>query len=203
MENTSQNTLYLSGEVGSSITFSHESHGCDFYTFKLCAQRLSGTYDEINVLAKSYLLQNIDLSPGSFVSIESELRSFNKKTELKNKLIISAFAREISPCENGTYRNELELCGTVCKEPVYRKTPLGREICDIMLATNRNYGRSDYLPIVVWGRNARSAAKLSTGDLITVFGRIQSREYTKLSDGIPQTKTAYEVSASCVELAEI
>ncbi|MBR5542917.1 MAG: single-stranded DNA-binding protein [Oscillospiraceae bacterium] len=203
MENAQNNSLILSGEVATAPEFSHESHGCDFYTFKLLTQRLSGTYDEINVLIKKSLVNTLNPQPGDFLSIQSELRSFNRKTDSGNRLIISAFAKEVSPCEAGVFKNELELIGTICKEPIYRKTPLGREICDIMLATNRNYGRSDYLPVVVWGRNARSAAEFKTGDLVTVFGRIQSREYTKLCDGVPHIKTTYEVSAASIEPAEI
>lgn len=203
MENAAHNVLYISGEVTSRVEFSHESHGCDFYTFSLASRRLSGTYDEINILANRNLIEGVDLTTGSFVSVISSLRSFNKRTETGNKLIISAFAKELLPAPPDTYRNELELCGAVCKPPIYRKTPLGREICDIMLATNRSYGRSDYLPIVVWGKNARVASELNVGDVITVLGRIQSREYTKLVDGVSQIKTTFEVSASSIGLAEI
>ncbi len=202
MENTAHNVLYISGEVTSRVEFSHESHGCDFYTFKLASRRLSGTYDEINILANRAIIEGIGLSTGSFIFANCSLRSFNKRTETGNKLIISAFAKELLPAPPDTYRNELTLCGAVCKPPVYRKTPLGREICDIMLATNRSYGRSDYLPIVVWGKNARMASGLNVGDSITVLGRIQSREYTKLIDGVSQIKTTFEVSASSIEFAQ-
>ena len=203
MENATHNILYISGEVTSRVEFSHESHGCDFYTFKLASRRLSGTYDEINILANRNLIEGVDLTTGKFISASCSLRSFNKRTETGNKLIISAFAKELLPAPPDTHRNDLELCGAVCKPPIYRKTPLGREICDIMLATNRSYGRSDYLPVVIWGKNARAAAELNVGDMITVLGRIQSREYTKLVDGISQIKTTFEVSASSVELTEI
>ncbi len=199
MENSSQNILYLSGAIASDIEFSHESHGTNFYTFKLETRRLSGTYDIINAIIREELVSEFNLSAGDFISTQSELRSFNKKTETGNRLIISAFIKELAPCAENTYENALHLTGTICKMPVYRKTPLGREICDIMLATNRKYGRSDYLPLIVWGRNARAAGTFRTGDVITVCGRVQSREYTKLINGIETVRTAYEVSVSSIE----
>ncbi len=199
MENSSQNILYLSGKIVSDIEFSHESHGTLFYTFKLETRRLSGTYDIINAIIRSEAVAEHNLTPGDFISTQSELRSFNKKTETGNRLIISAFIKELTPCEENTYENALHLTGTICKTPVYRKTPLGREICDIMLATNRKYGRSDYLPLIVWGRNARAAGTFRTGDVITVCGRVQSREYTKLIDGVETVRVAFEVSVSSIE----
>lgn len=199
MENSSQNILYLSGRIASEIEYSHESHGCLFYTFKLETRRLSGTYDVINVLIKDTFLEEYALTQGSFIATRSELRSFNQKTENGNKLIISAFVKELELCDDDTYENTLHLTGTICKNPVYRKTPLGREICDIMLAINRKYGRSDYLPLIVWGRNARTAGSFETGDIITIYGRVQSREYTKLIDGAETVRTTYEVSVSSIE----
>lgn len=199
MENSSQNILYLSGRISCDIEYSHESHGVLFYTFKLETRRLSGTYDMINVIIRDDLLKSHDFACGDFVATRSELRSFNKKTDSGNRLIVSAFVKEIEPCEMDTYENTLHLTGTICKPPVYRKTPLGREICDIMLATNRKYGRSDYLPLIVWGRNARAASTFDTGDVITIYGRVQSREYTKLIDGAETVRTAYEVSVSSIE----
>ncbi len=199
MENFSQNSLSLCGEICTDIEYSHESHGSLFYSFKLKTQRLSGTYDTINILARDTLLDEERFSIGDFVSIQSELRSFNKKTDDGNRLIISAFAKEITRAVSGESQNDLCLSGTICKPPVFRKTPLGREICDIMLAINRRYGRSDYIPLVVWGRNARHAGTLSVGDVILITGRIQSREYTKVEDGCETTRTAFEVSVSSIE----
>lgn len=201
MENSSRNILYLSGEIVSDIEFSHESHGTLFYTFRLRTRRLSGTYDIINAIIRSEITDEYNLAPGDFISAQCELRSFNKKTETGNRLIISAFIKELTPCEKDTYENALHLTGTICKTPVYRKTPLGREICDIMLATNRKYGRSDYLPLIVWGRNARAAGTFQTGDVISVCGRVQSREYTKLIDGEETVRVAFEVSVSSIEEA--
>ena len=201
MENSSQNILFLSGEITGEIEYSHESHGCNFYTFKLKTKRLSGTYDIINVLVRDKLLDESALRPGDYVCTKSELRSFNKKTDAGNKLVVSAFAKEIEKSNTEVYENTLQLTGTICKDPVYRKTPLGREICDIMLAINRKYGRSDYLPLIVWGRNARIAESFSTGDTVTVIGRVQSREYIKIIDGEEVVKTTYEVSVSSIEEA--
>ena len=203
MENESHNLLYLSGRICSDITFSHESHGTEFFAFCLESKRLSGTYDVINMLIKKTALDEMNLSDGTFIKTLCELRSHNKKTENGNRLIVSAFIKEIETCEDDTFENALQLTGTICKTPGYRKTPLGREICDIMLAINRKYGRSDYLPLVIWGRNARVARTLNTGDVITIHGRIQSREYTKIIDGEETIRTAYEVSVSSLELVPL
>ena len=198
MENTISNVLHLAGEIGSPIEYSHESHNTKFYTFKLKSKRLSGTFDIINVIIREELLSEYDLSEGCFIATVCELRSFNRKTENGNKLIITSYIKELKISETEFYENELSLTGTICKSPVLRETPLGREICDIMLATNRKYGRSDYLPLIVWGRNARRAYEFDTGDMITVRGRIQSREYIKVTDGEETVKTTYEVSVSSI-----
>ena len=199
MKNTASNILHLAGEIGSPIEFSHESHNTKFYTFKLRSKRLSGTFDIINAIIREELLAEHDLKEGSFITTVCELRSFNRKTESGNKLIITAYIKELEISETEFHENELSLTGTICKTPVLRETPLGREICDIMLAINRKYGRSDYLPLIVWGRNARRAYELDTGDMITVIGRIQSREYIKVTDGEESVRTTYEVSVSSIE----
>ncbi len=199
MESTSHNTLRLNGIVSSDIEFSHESHGLSFYTFKIEIRRLSGTSDVINALISEVLLSDCPFKKGDFIITKSELRSFNQKSETGNKLIVSAFIKEITLSDDEVFENELTLTGTICKTPVYRKTPLGREICDIMLAINRKYRRSDYIPLITWGRNARIADTYKTGDVITVTGRVQSREYTKVIDDEEIIKTAYEVSVSSIE----
>lgn len=198
MENQVQNSLFLCGEVENSPIFSHEAHGIKFYGFTLLTKRLSGTFDRVPVMLREELLSPA-FSDGDFLSISAELRSYNKKTDSGNRLIISAFAKEISPANTGEYENDLEICGALCKEPVYRKTPLGREICDLMLATNRRYGRSDYLPVIVWGQNARHASELKVGDTVSILGRLQSREYIKVTDGVETVRTTYEVSVSAFE----
>ena len=198
MENETNNLLLISGKVDTCPVFSHESHGINFFSFSLLSKRLSGTFDRIPVIIREDLIIP-ELADGEFVSVKSELRSFNKKTDTGNKLIISAFVREVAPAPFGEYENSLELSGTLCKDPVYRKTPLGREICDMMLAINRRYGRSDYLPLIAWGQNARRAAELVAGDEINLLGRLQSREYTKTVDGVETVRTTYEVSVSAFE----
>lgn len=199
MESTAHNILSLSGIVSSETEFSHESHGISFYSFKIETRRLSGASDIINALVSEPLLSGCRFRKGDFITTKSELRSFNQKSENGNKLIVSAFIKEISLSSDEIFENELTLTGTICKKPVYRKTPLGREICDIMLAINRRYRRSDYIPLIIWGRNARIADTYDTGDVITVSGRVQSREYTKVIDGEEIIKTAYEVSVSSIE----
>lgn len=198
MENQVQNSLFLCGEVENSPTFSHEAHDIKFFTFTLLTKRLSGTFDKIPVILREEL-NSPELCEGASVSVNAELRSYNKKTESGNRLIVSAFAKEISFVAQGEFENDLELFGTLCKEPVYRKTPLGREICDLMLAINRKYGRSDYLPAIVWGQNARRAAELKVGNTVNILGRLQSREYIKVVDGIETVRTTYEVSVSAFE----
>ncbi len=198
MENQVQNSLFLCGEMENSPIFSHEAHGIKFFTFTLLTRRLSGTFDKIPVMLREELISP-ELIDGTNVSVNAELRSYNKKTESGNRLIISAFAKEISPSSIGEHENDLELFGTLCKEPVYRKTPLGREICDLMLAINRKYGRSDYLPAIVWGQNARRAAELKVGNTLNILGRLQSREYIKVIDGVETVRTTYEVSVSAFE----
>ena len=198
MENLSQNSLLLSGKVDSSPLFSHSAHDIKFFTFTLLTKRLSGTFDKVPVIIRDSLIETLP-DAGEFVTINSELRSFNKKTETGNKLVISAFAKDVFLAGENEYENSLELSGTVCKDPVYRKTPLGREICDLMLAINRRYGRSDYLPVIVWGQNARRAAELEVGNSINLLGRLQSREYIKLIDGVENIRTTYEVSVSAFE----
>jgi len=165
-------------------------------------KRFYTTNSIIKIYIRKSFLDEHTLADGIFIKTLCELRSYNRKTENGNRLIVSAFVRELELCPENTFENALQLTGTICKTPCYRKTPLGREICDIMLATNRRYGRSDYLPLVIWGRNARVAETLETGDIITINGRIQSREYIKLIDGEEVTRTAYEVSVSSLETAE-
>lgn len=196
-----ENTLNLSGSIESKPTFSHESHGVSFYTFPLNVMRLSKAYDRITVLVREDQLLSISHNTGDFVKIKGELRSFNNKSGVGSRLLITAFVREIENIDFD-YQNELTLRGVICKPPVYRKTPLGREICDLMLAINRKYGRADYLPCIAWGRNAYIASDYHVGDLVHVNGRIQSREYIKTFDDTSEVRTTYEVSISEINLCE-
>jgi len=195
---STKNSLVLAGQIENVPTFSHKAHDFTFMRFTLNIARLSGTFDRINVLINSNLIDT-DLQIGDYVEIEGELRSYNNKSGVGNKLVICAYARcikHISRCS----RNELRLCGVICKLPIYRKTPLGREICDLMLAINRRYGRADYIPIIAWGKNAQYLSQLSIGESIEITGRIQSREYIKATDEDDIVRTAYEVSVSSIDI---
>ncbi len=194
-----ENTLILAGKVVSSPTFSHKTHEFTFMRFTIGVMRLSGVCDNICVLINKKAIDELNLACGDFVEIQGELRSYNNKSGVGNKLVITAFARviKIIAPEN---RNELHLCGTICKDPVYRRTPLGREICDLMVAINRRYGRADYLPCIAWGKNAQRVAEFNVGDDIEIHGRIQSREYIKTIEDESCVRTTYEVSVSQVEL---
>lgn len=188
-----ENSLTLAGKIAAEPVFSHESHGERFFTFPLKVMRLSKVFDTITILIHENKLQNISMNAGDFVLIHGELRSFNNKSGIGSRLIITAFAKEII---NTTYeyKNELLICGVICKEPIYRKTPLGREICDLMIAINRRYGRADYLPCIVWGKNAFTASDLRVGTKVNILGRVQSREYIKTIGDKSETRITYEVS---------
>ena len=201
MEHTS-NRIVLRGTLASLPAFSHENHGRRFYRFALEVPRLSGTADVLQVVAAEPLLEETELNGGSMVSVTGQIRSFNSRQESGRKLIISVYAEQLELCD-GEPVNQAELTGTVCKPPIYRRTPLGREICDVMLAVNRPYRRTDYLPCILWGRSAREAAALGVGARLALTGRLQSREYLKVLDGVSERRTAYEVSAICAGRAEM
>jgi len=187
------NYAEISGILTALPRYSHENRGERFYIMEVSVQRLSGTYDKINVIVREKLLQSTILTERIPLHIFGQLRSYNNKSEVGAKLIVSMFAREIiaEPCES---RNDILLKGTLCKSPNFRTTPLGREICDFMLAVNRKYGKSDYIPCIAWGIKAREISQLDVGTIICISGRLQSRKYIKLIDNIPAEKTAYEVS---------
>lgn len=206
METNSNNNLAeVCGVVDDELQFNHEIFGESFYTFTLKIPRLSGTSDRIRVMVSDRLLSDLPLSVGDFVEISGQFRSYNSYENGDNKLILTVFAKDIniSDCELSKNPNSLFLNGYVCKEPVYRTTPFGREITDILLAVNRTYNKSDYIPVIAWGRNARYCKGFRVGDNVKVWGRIQSRDYQKrLSDDEVVTKTAYEVSVSKLELVD-
>ncbi|MEG1003371.1 single-stranded DNA-binding protein [Clostridium sp.] len=195
------NKIYLEGKVVSELEYSHEMYGEGFYTFGLEVQRLSDSVDLLNVTVSERLIADFDISVGKDVIVEGQLRSYNKFMEGSNKLILTVFARNIEPCiERSKNPNEIFLDGYICKEPVYRTTPFGREIADVLLAVNRAYNKSDYIPTIAWGRNSRFCKTLEVGDNIKVWGRLQSREYQKkVSDTEVVKKIAYEVSISKME----
>lgn len=197
------NKIYLEGKVTSELEFSHEMYGEGFYTFDLDVMRLSDSVDTLNITVSERLLNDIKLEVGVDIILEGQLRSYNKFIDGSNKLILTVFARNIEPClERSKNPNEIFLDGYICKEPIYRTTPFGREIADVLLAVNRAYNKSDYIPTIAWGRNSRFCQTLSVGDNIKVWGRLQSREYQKkVSDDEVVKKVAYEVSISKMERA--
>ncbi len=204
------NEVQLSGIVDSELKISHEIYGEAFYSFVLRVMRLSDICDYINVTVSERLLQCVSLSPGSFVSVNGQFRSYNNYSDTGSRLILTVFARDIVcsdiTSENDTQKNPnyIYLNGFLCKEPVYRTTPFGREITDILIAVNRAYNKSDYIPCIAWGRNARFSSTLKVGDNIKIWGRIQSREYQKkISEDEAITKTAYEISISKMEVASM
>ena len=197
------NKIYLEGTVASKLSFSHEMYGEGFYNFQLEVMRLSDTKDMLNITVSERLITNLDLSIGSEIIVDGQLRSYNKFVDGSNRLILTVFARNIEPCiERSKNPNEIFLDGYICKEPVYRTTPFGREIADVLLAVNRAYNKSDYIPTIAWGRNSRFCQTLSVGDNIRVWGRLQSREYQKkVNEDESIVKIAYEVSISKMERA--
>lgn len=189
------NQILLRGELDALPAFSHESHGRRFYTFPLLVERLSGTLDRLCCMAPEELVQALDPFDGPMIELQGQVRSFNNRSGTGRRLVISAYAATLAACE-GSPANEVTLRGIVCRRPVFRRTPLGREICDLMLAVNRPYRRTDYLPCILWGRTAQACAGLEPGTQLALTGRLQSRSYIKqLEDGGSEERTAYEISA--------
>ena len=194
------------GEVISDFAFSHEIFGEGFYMVDISVKRLSDSYDIIPVMVSERLLDvNADYK-GMYICINGQFRSYNRHEEHKNRLVLSVFAREvdfIDEMEESSKTNQIYLDGYICKEPIYRKTPLGREIADVLLAVNRPYGKSDYIPCICWGRNARYASQFKVGERCAVWGRIQSREYMKkLDEDHIERRVAFEVSVSKLEILD-
>jgi len=192
------NTVTLCGAVGAGPVISHYVRDRRFFTFPLIVVRLSGAEDKINIICSEELLWTEIPEDCTCLKVTGEVRSHNNKTGVGNRLQIFVYAEKLEFC-NEEHCNLVELTGTICKEPKPRVTPLGREICDVLLAVNRPMGRSDYLPCICWGRNARTAAGLGVGSQIHLAGRIQSREYIKMTDEGQVTKTAFEISAMTLE----
>ncbi len=197
MEHTNLTTLR--GELAGLPEFSHENHGRSFYRFTLNVPRLSGTVDALPVVAEERLLRAIDPSGGQMLTVTGQIRSHNLRTDGIRRLLIFVFAATVT-AEDGEPINDVVLEGPLCREPTYRRTPLGREICDVMLAVPRVFHRADYLPCILWGRTAQQIAICHTRDVIRICGRLQSRTYTKLTDDGPQERIAYEISALNAEI---
>ena len=194
------NQVTVMGEIASEYEFSHEVFGEGFYMLELLVKRLSDSFDRIPVMISERLIDVTKDYRGEFIQISGQFRSYNRHEEKKNRLVLSVFAREAvfaEATDDKIKSNQIFLDGFICKPPVYRKTPLGREIADMLVAVNRPYGKSDYIPCISWGRNARFAANFEVGSRVQIWGRIQSREYVKrLEDDRTEKRTAYEVSVS-------
>ena len=200
------NQVTIMGQVASEFEFSHEVFGEGFYIVEVLVKRLSNSCDRIPLMVSERLIDVTQDYTGEFIMASGQFRSYNRHEEQKNRLVLSVFVREISFMEeepDGSKTNSILLDGYICKEPIYRKTPLGREIADLLLAVNRPYGKSDYIPCICWGRNARYASGFEVGEHVQVLGRIQSREYVKkLSETETEKRVAYEVSVSKLECME-
>ena len=200
------NQVTIMGQVASEFEFSHEVFGEGFYIVEVLVKRLSNSCDRIPLMVSERLIDVTQDYTGEFIMASGQFRSYNRHEEQKNRLVLSVFVREISFMEeepDGSKTNSILLDGYICKEPIYRKTPLGREIADLLLAVNRPYGKSDYIPCICWGRNARYASGFEVGEHVQVLGRIQSREYVKkLSETETEKRVAYEVSVSKLECIE-
>ena len=200
------NQVTLMGEIVSPFSFSHAIFGEGFYMVDLKVNRLSESADIIPLMVSERLIDVTEDYQGYYIAVNGQFRSYNRHEERKNRLVLSVFAREIEfvdSMEESAKSNQIYLDGYICKAPIYRKTPLGREIADLLLAVNRPYGKSDYIPCICWGRNARFASGFAVGERCEIWGRIQSREYMKkLDEETLEKRVAYEVSVSKLELRE-
>lgn len=200
MEHTA-NQILLRGNLVALPEFSHENHGRRFFRFYLDVPRLSGAVDRLPVIVEETVLSTTELTGGEMFTVAGQIRSHNIRTDGRRHLMIFVFANAIV-CEDGEPINEVILEGPLCREPTYRRTPLGREICDVMLAVPRAFKRADYLPCILWGRTAQDASRCHTRDKIKIHGRLQSRLYTKVTETGSEERTAYEISALSAEFPE-
>ena len=200
MEHT-RNCITIRGQLQDIPRFSHENHGRCFYRFTLEVERLSGAVDCLPVVAPAQLVENIDPTAGSMLTVTGQIRSHNQRENGVRHLLIFVFATDIT-AEDGVPINDVFLEGPLCKVPTFRRTPLGRDICDAMLAVPRAFQRADYLPCILWGRTAQAVAACRISDVIRIQGRLQSRVYTKLTEDGAQERTAYEISALTAEIIE-
>ena len=200
MEHTA-NQITLRGSLASLPQFSHENHGRRFFRFYLEVPRLSGAVDTLPVIAEEGILLGTDLSDGEMLTVAGQVRSHNIRSDGKRHLLIFVYANAII-CEDGHPINDVVLEGSICREPTYRQTPLGREICDVMLAIPRAFRRADYLPCILWGRTAQEVSRFHTRDILQIRGRLQSRIYTKITETGSEERTAYEISALTAEVKD-
>lgn len=197
----SENNVIIRGELVALPQYSHENHQKQFFRFELAVARLSGAVDILPVVAEAQLLEELDLFGGEILEVQGQIRSHNLRENGTRRLLIFVFAGSIAPSD-GDPINEVTLRGPLCREPNLRRTPLGREICDAMLAVPRAFRRADYLPCILWGRTAQQVAACHTGTFIRIQGRMQSRLYTKLTEDGSEKRTAYEISALTAEIME-
>lgn len=191
----------LCGVAAGAPVLSHTGRDGAYMRFPLAVRRLSGTEDVLNIIVEEKKLRELELGDETKLLVTGEVRSYNNRSGEGPRLVITVLAREIA-FTDGEFENHVELTGTVCKEPKLRRTPMGREICDLMLAVNRSYGRSDYIPCITWGAVARRAAEWRVGTLVELTGRLQSRGYIKMEGDTPVEKTAYEISAVSAQAVE-
>lgn len=201
--NITTNRVLLSGEIITQPVYSHEMFGEDFYELNLAVKRLSEQVDILPLTVSERLIAEKNLKVGEKISLSGQFRSYNKMADGKSKLMLTVFVREITDFDPEANPNSIELIGFICKPTIYRTTPFNREICDMLVAVNRAYNKSDYIPCIAWGRNARFVKYLTVGEQVAVFGRIQSREYQKkISETETITRTAFEVSVSRIMVGE-
>jgi primosomal replication protein N len=201
LETTNDNIVILEGHFIQPPEFSHELFGEEFYTGLFSVNRLSESKDILNVTISKKLLPEDEQLYGKYTKITGQLRSYNKIVGSKNKLLLTVFARELDfPDEKADEPNVIELTGYICKDPIYRMTPFGREITDLLMAVNRQFNKTDYIPVIAWGRNAKYTKNMQVGNMLKIVGRLQSRGYTKTyPDGHIEEKVAYEVSSSSIQ----
>lgn len=201
MENPN-NRIIAAGRLEGAPVLSHEVMNEPFYTGTLAVRRLSGAVDRLPVTLPGKLLACVPAAEGQLLTVSGQVRSYNKVVDGAGRLMVTLFVQSLSEARESDTLNKVTLVGALCKPPIYRSTPFGREICDMMLAVNRAFGKSDYIPCIAWGRNAQYAARFGVGEKICLTGRLQSREYQKLMDnGEYITRSAYEVSAFTLESA--
>lgn len=195
------NQITVRGSLTELPRFSHENHGKRFFRFSLEVPRLSGNVDVLPVVAEERILNQMDLSGGAMLTVTGQVRSHNTRQEGVRRLLVFIFAADML-AEDGEPINDVTVEGPLCREPIYRRTPLGREICDAMIAVPRAFSRADYLPCILWGRTAQEVSRCHTRDRVRITGRLQSRVYTKLTDDGPVERVAYEISALAAEVLD-
>lgn len=196
-----ENRVVLRGTAAGEATLSHQVHGLDFYRFPLSVPRLSGREDRLNILLPAPPEGKALPQAGDYLEVTGEVRSFNNRSGVGSRLVITVLARSVLPGV-GEPCNQVWLRGTLCKPPILRRTPLGRDICDLLLAVNRRYRRADYLPCIAWGQLAQECGEMTTGDPLWLNGRLQSRTYLKNLGEVTQERTAFEISISSLEAVE-